>query len=118
MQLKMAEVLILILIATIVSIIIELNKLSLDLEKKRKKRKSSISYISDASINVICGISMALALILVTENSIIWILGDIIGCFIGTKTFKIILKIINISVGALKNTDIEDLLDEDKKDGK
>lgn len=118
MQLRMTEVLILILIATIVSIVIELNKLSLDLEKKRKKRKPNISYISDASINVICGISMALSLILVTDNSVIWILGDIIGCFIGTKTFKVILKIINISAGALKNTDIEDLLDEDKKNEK
>lgn len=118
MQLKVTEILILILTATIVSIVIELNKLSLDLEKKRKKRKPSISYISDASINVICGITMALSLILVTENSVIWILGDIIGCFIGTKTFKIVLKIINVSVGALKNTDIENLLDNDKKNKK
>ena len=121
MQIRIAELIVLISVSILVAVILEINKLGMNIEKKIKK--PNIVYISDALISALCGLSLSLIVMLVVKNNIIfWIIASILGTFMGKKSFKIICSIFLSFIKIFKQADIDKIIneldeveDEDKK---
>lgn len=86
--------------------VIELNKFGVNLEKEKKR--PNVIYISSALISAICGVLTALTTVLFNDSIILWVIMDILGTFLGTKSLKIITKIICINLSFLKNSNVLD----------
>ena len=111
MQLTIAKILVIITTAILVAVIIELNKLGVNLDKNISK--PNILYISDALLSAVCGILLSLAAMLVTESFITWLIASIIGTFMGKQSFKIVMKIFLTTLKVFKETDFENILEDD-----
>lgn len=86
--------------------VLELNKFGTNLEKGIKRH--NIIYISSALTSVLCGMLTALTGILFSKDLVVWIILDIVGTFLGTKSLVIVLKIINANLTFLKSSNILD----------
>lgn len=84
--------------------VLELNKFGKNLEKNIKK--PNIVYISSALTSALCGVLTALTGILFTDKYLVWIILDILGTFMGTKSLIIVLKILSLNLNFLKSTNI------------
>ena len=104
MQIRIAELIVLISVSILVAVILEINKLGMNIEKKIKK--PNIVYISDA-------LSLSLIVMLVVKNNIIfWIIASILGTFMGKKSFKIICSIFLSFIKIFKQADIDKIINE------
>src|SRR5574344_635181 len=107
---KITEILILLVTAIITSVILELNIISSNLEKNINKK--NLFYISHALTSSICGILLSLVLMTLNDNIIIWIIGDMIGVFLGKTSFKVVTKFILSFFKFIKETDIDSIIEE------
>lgn len=87
-----------------------MNKLGINLDKGIKK--PNILYISNALISATCGCLLSLAMMLVTDNLIVWIMTAMIGTFMGTKSYKFALRVLLLTLDFFKNTDFSKVIDE------
>lgn len=100
------QIILFVMLACFVSSVVELSRFSKDIESKRKR--ATISYISHALSSLIGGFVFMLLALLCTTSQYLILLANIVGCYLGSYTFVIALKILASSLSIFKNSNILD----------
>ena len=94
------------LVSCFVSTAVELSRFAKDLETDN--RRPTISYISHAMSSLIGGLVFTLLGLMSSDSQYILLLANIVGCYLGSYTFVIALKVLATSLSVLKNSNILD----------
>ena len=106
---SIGQILMFALVSCFVSTAVELSRFAKDLETEN--RRPTISYISHAMSSLIGGLVFTLLGLMSTESQYLLLLANIAGCYLGSYTFIIVIKVLASTLGILKNSNILDELD-------
>lgn len=102
------QILLFALVSCFISTAVELSRFAKDLETD--SRHPTISYVSHAMSSLIGGFIFTLIGLISTTSQYVLLLANIVGCYLGSYTFVIALKVLATSLNILKESNVLDYI--------